>query len=151
MTRAQTDWGNAVQLTNVQKGNIKTKKYSSRMHTAHSSPWRGSLFGGSPWQRPPASGERPPLDRDPLDRDHPLGSKKETALKGTWNQAARQEVTSYRDPPVDRQTPLKILPCPKLCLRTVINARTQTVRYARTDREPRPPEPSITDSNYTQG
>ena len=37
-------------------------------------------------QRPP--GQRP-LDRDPWT---------ETPLEGTWEQAARQEVTSYRDP-----------------------------------------------------
>ena len=49
----------------------------------------------------------PPPDRDPLE--------------GTWDQAARQEVTSYRDPsPVDRQKGVKQLPCPKLLLRVVV-------------------------------
>ena len=31
---------------------------------------------------------------------------------GTLDQATGQEVTSYRTPPLDRQTPGKILPCP---------------------------------------
>ena len=50
-------------------------------------------------------------DRDPPGRRHPWT---ETPL-------ARQELTSYRDPPVDRQTPVKTLPCPKLRLRAVKN------------------------------
>ena len=39
--------------------------------------------------------------------------------EGTWDQAARKEVIAYRDPAVDRQMPVKILPCPKLRLRAV--------------------------------
>ena len=34
-----------------------------------------------------------------------MGPETETPLEGTWDQAAREEVTSYRDPlPVDRIT-----------------------------------------------
>ena len=38
-------------------------------------------------------------------------------LEGTWDEAARHEVTSYRDPPPLWTTPVT-LPCPKLRLRT---------------------------------
>ena len=72
--------------------------------------------------------QRTPLDRDPLGHRLPwtqtprkiMGPGTETLPEGTWDQAARQEVTSYRDPPMDRQTPLKALPCPKLHLWAVI-------------------------------
>ena len=37
-----------------------------------------------------------PLDRDPQ-KEH--GTRDRDSLEGTWDQAARQEVTSYRDPP----------------------------------------------------
>ena len=42
--------------------------------------------------------------------------------KGTRDQAARQKVTSYRDPPPRGQNDrrVKTLPCPKLRLRAVI-------------------------------
>ena len=53
----------------------------------------------APWIRYRLSGQRPPtLDREPL--------------KGTWDQAARQEVTSYKDPPMDRHTPVKEITLP---------------------------------------
>ena len=44
-----------------------------------------------------------------------------TPPEGTWDQEARQELTSYTDPPLSTewQTCVKILPCPKLCLRAV--------------------------------
>ena len=54
-----------------------------------------------------------------------MGPETKTPLEGTWDQAARQEVTSYRDPlhPMNRMTDIvKTLPCPKLRLRAVINA-----------------------------
>ena len=80
------------------------------MRTTCSSPYRGSLswgvylietpWTGTPWDRPPfrqilhLDRDPPqietPLDRDTLDRDPP---------GGTWGQAARQEMTSYRRPP----------------------------------------------------
>ena len=50
-----------------------------------------------------------------------MGPGTETPLEGAWDQEARLEVTSNGDPPVHRQTPIKTLPCPKLCLRPVIN------------------------------
>ena len=43
-----------------------------------------------------------------------LGSETETTLEGTWDQTVTSyRVISYRDPPVDRQTPVKTLPCPQ--------------------------------------
>ena len=51
----------------------------------------------------------------------------DTPLGGTWDQAVRQEVTSYIDPPVDRQTPVKTLPRPKLRLLAVKITFPQTI------------------------
>ena len=60
------------------------------MHTAcFSDSW------GSPYRDPP---DRDPQAKNPL---HP---------EGTWDQAARQEVTSYKDLPVDRMTENITLP-----------------------------------------
>ena len=71
--------------------------------------------------------DKDPLDRDPNrqrppDRDPQTETPKETPRdppEGTCDLAARQEVTSYRDTPVDRQTPVKILPCQKLRLQAI--------------------------------
>ena len=75
--------------------------------------------GETPGERPPGGG--PPGQRPP-DRDLPEGTwdQEQRPLKGTWDQAARQEVISYRDPSVDRQTPVKTIPCPKLCFLAVM-------------------------------
>ena len=44
----------------------------------------------------------------------------ETPLEGTWDQTAKQELTPYRELPMDRMTDTcKKLPCPKLRLRAV--------------------------------
>ena len=106
------------------------------------SPWTETL---PPGQRLPHPGQRPQtetpftetsLDRDPLPKGtwdqtgqrprRNMGPETETG--GTWDQSARQEVTSYRDPPrVDRQTPVKTLPCPKLRLRAVISTILNTI------------------------
>ena len=97
----------------------RTRMHSSRMRTAHSLPGRGgSLFGrgvsvqGCQWHPPKEHGTRdkdPPWkehgtkDRDPPWKEH--GTRDRDPLEGTWAQAAREEVTSYRDPlPVDRIT-----------------------------------------------
>ena len=61
------------------------------MHTARFSDSGG---GGVSLQRTP--GQRPSLDRDPPGRN--MGPGTETSLEGAMDQAARQEVTSYRDP-----------------------------------------------------
>ena len=72
-----------------------TRLHSSRVRTACSLShgWRGlsggSLSGGSP------------RTETPLDRDHP-GQR--PPPQGTWDQAARQEVTSYRDPHEQNET-----------------------------------------------
>ena len=88
----------------------------------------GVSVRGSPWtETPPLDRDPPktPLDRDPppqteilLDRDHP-------GQRPPDRDPSQTETTLDRDPdppPVDRQTPVKILPCPKLRLREVINA-----------------------------
>ena len=87
---------------------FKTRKHSSRNRTG-----RFSDFGGS-LQRPPPNRD-PPGQRIPQTETPPL--------EGTWDQAARQEVTLYRDPICeqnDLQTGVKPLPCPKLCLWAVM-------------------------------
>ena len=59
---------------------------------------------GLPTETPP--GQRPPdkgtLAQRPLRRN--MGLETETLLEGTWDQAARQEVTYYRNPPCERMT-----------------------------------------------
>ena len=47
-------------------------------------------------------GHRPPRTKTPPPPRN-MGSETETP-KGTWDQAARQEVTSYRTPPPNRMT-----------------------------------------------
>ena len=77
---------------------------------------RGGLTTETPIDRDPSHllpGQRPPWRT----RDRNL------LLEGTWDQAARQEMTSYTSL-VDRQTPVKTLPCPKLRLRVVMMFRT---------------------------
>ena len=51
--------------------------------------------------------------------------------EGTWDQAARQEVTSYSPPSVDRQTHLKTLPSPKLRFLAVINFHFVLPQYKK--------------------
>ena len=77
-------------------------------------PWTDSL----PWTQTPSPGQRlPPLDRDPLplDRD-PI--YRDPLDRATWAETPWTEITLDRDsppsldrdPPVDRQTPVKTLP-----------------------------------------
>ena len=47
----------------------------------------------------------PRKEHETRDRDTP---QKETPLEGTWDQAVRQEVTSYRDRPMDRMTDTRL-------------------------------------------
>ena len=117
------------------------------MRTAHSSPygglpdrdplhWTETSLNRDPIPRTetqtPSPGQKPSLYRDlPGHRSSPPllegiwdQEQRPPLLEETWHQATRQEVTSYRDrppPPVDRQKSVKILPCPKLPLREVIN------------------------------
>ena len=62
----------------------------------------------NPGQRPHPWMETPTLVRGPNPDQRPPGGtwnqkQRPTSLEETWDQAARQEVTSYRDiPPVDR-------------------------------------------------
>ena len=70
---------------------------------------QGDLPDRDPRDRDPL--DRDPPDQNPLDRDPPgrnMGPGTDTPPpEGTWDQAARQEVTSYRNPPptpVDRMT-----------------------------------------------
>ena len=67
------------------------------MCITHSSP-----YGGSPSQRPHWT--KTPLDKD-LPGQRPPGQRPPV---GTWDQAARQELTSYRERPVDRVTDTRL-------------------------------------------
>ena len=84
--------------------------HSNRMLTAHSLLYgvsvQGSLYGGLCRGEPPGKNIRPETetpwkenwtrDRDPL--EEAWGQRAETHPEGKWDQSARQEVTSYRDP-----------------------------------------------------
>ena len=94
--------------------------HSSRMRTACSLPYMGVSARGDRDPRTEILWTQTPLDRDPLDRDPP----RQRPLNGDpWT-----ETLLDRDPlPVDRQMPVKILPCAKLrllvgnnCSRTAI-------------------------------
>ena len=63
-------------------------------------------------------GGRPPWAETPQE-EH--GTRDTDPLEGTWDQAARQEVTSETPMWTDRQTPVKTLPCPKLRFPVAIN------------------------------
>ena len=97
-----------------------TRKHSSRMPTVRSSPYGGGghCSGGlCPMGLCPlrvCQGDPPPLEG--------TWDQAQRPLEGTCGQAARQDATSFRDPPTTRirHTPVKILPCPKLRLRAVI-------------------------------
>ena len=73
----------------------------------------GTLFGGFPWQRTPP-GRDLPLDRDHRQKAH--GTRDRDPPRRNMG-SVRQEVTPYTL--VDRQTPVKTLPCPRLRLRSV--------------------------------
>ena len=75
------------------------------MRTARSSMYRRGISAQGVSDRDPPPVQWRALAKDtqnryPLDRDPP---------EGIWGQPATQEVTSYRDPPVNRQTPVKTL------------------------------------------
>ena len=84
-----------------------TSMHSSGMRTAHFSGRRVGRGVCVPFTETPLS-QRSPFHRDPLHRDlhsqrspwreTPLGGR-HFPTEGTWDQAARKEVTSYRDPP----------------------------------------------------
>ena len=60
---------------------------------------------GPPWQRPLDKDPQTemPLDRDPPDRDPPrTWTENPCPAKGTWDQAAWQEVISYKDAPCEQ-------------------------------------------------
>ena len=69
-------------------------------------------------------------DRDLPGRDPERETPEQRPLEGTWDQAARHEVTSYRDPPVNRQTGVKTVLCPKLCLGAVTRKHSRMMRTA---------------------
>ena len=119
--------------------NIKwTRMHSSRMRTAHLLTYGGDLCL---WTETPLPGQRPPsVDRDPLHGQRPPPGT-ETPLPGQtsprqrtpwtetpWTETPWTEtpwscdlwcMLAQRPPPMDRQTPVKTLPCPKLRLRAV--------------------------------
>ena len=84
------------------------------------------LLDRDPGQRIPSWTDSPLWTETPLYRDLPdlTWDQEQRTLEGTWDQVVRLEVASYKDPSVDKQTPMKILPilpCPKLLLRAVIS------------------------------
>ena len=91
---------------------VVTRKHSSRTHTARFSDWAGQTPPRQrpSWQRPPWK-EHGTRDRDRLRRNIGPGSQ------------TGSDIIQRPTPPspVDRQTLLKILPCPQLLLRAVIN------------------------------
>ena len=90
--------------------------HSSRMHTACSSPYGGlsyrDLWTETP--QPETSLDRTPLWTETLQKEH--GTIDRDLPQGAWDQAARQDMTSYRDRMTDM---CKNITLPKLCLRTV--------------------------------
>ena len=78
-----------------------------------------------PWTESPPG--QKPLDRESLGRDPPppgrkMGSGTETPGRNMGPGSQTGSDIIQRPLPVDRQTPVKILPCFKLCLRVVIVA-----------------------------
>ena len=69
--------------------NYQQESIPSRMRTAHFSDSKVSSYRDFPGQRPPPAKEHGARGRDPLE--------------GTWDQAARQELISYRTPPPPRR------------------------------------------------
>ena len=89
----------------VKTKSLKTRKHSSRMRTARfSDSGEGRVCPTPHGGRPPPRGCRPPSgDSIPPEADPPGGRP-----------------PGGRSPAMDRQTPVKILPCPKLSLHAVI-------------------------------
>ena len=91
-----------------------TRMHSSRVRTARSLPYPEVYLDRDPRFPEDGDPQRSP-DRDPLDGDpywtepHPPPGKE---IPWTGNDIIQTT-------PVDRQTPVKILPCPKLRLRAV--------------------------------
>ena len=72
------------------------------------------------------------LDRDPSGQRPPVQKLPQTETP--WTETPWTEIPPdiYRDPPMDRPTSVKILPCPKLHLRAVIKSETlDTVAFGR--------------------
>ena len=84
-----------------------TRMHSSRMSTVRSSSRSGAGSTRHPPDQAPPRDQTPPRTRHPPTR-HPPGSDTTT-------------------PAVDRQTPVNILPCPKLRLRAVINVNSKEI------------------------
>ena len=95
---------------------FKTRMHSSRMCTAHSLPYWG-YQGVSPGKRLPGQRiswtETPLWTETPMDRDLPT----DTPLTETTLDRDSTPLPPWTD---SRQTPVKISPCPELCLRAVI-------------------------------
>ena len=95
------------------------------MHTTHFSDCagEGSLYR-DPLDRDPP-GQRPPWTETPLDKDpHPgrnMGPGTENLLRRNIGPSSQTEsdIIQRPSPDVDRQTPVEILPCPKLYLRAL--------------------------------
>ena len=83
--------------------------HSSRMHTARSSGRPGVVSTRHPSQEQAPQQEQapPPEQASPPEQAPP------------WEQTPRAGTPGPVTPPVDRHTPVNILPCPKLRLRAV--------------------------------
>ena len=83
----------------------------------------------TPWKETPPWTDNPRAESPPPEQSPPWT---ETHLEGIWDQGqdssrrnkgpgSRRGSDIIENPPVDRQTPVKIIPCPKLRLRAVMN------------------------------
>ena len=110
-----------------------TRIHSSRMRTGHS-----SSRPGGPHQAPSRE-QAPPGTRHPQGPGTPQGpdppwSRHPPEQAPPWDQAPTQHQTPLTRPPqsrppVDRHTPLNILPCPKLRLRAVNISQSLTLGW----------------------
>ena len=102
--------------------------HSSRMRTARSSSCRGGGSPpGTPWDQTPTDqahsppGTRPLWTRHPSQTRPPLGPPPPGPGTPT---PLEPGIPQHQAPPVDRYTPVNILPCPKVRLRAVITCKT---------------------------
>ena len=94
---------------------VSTRMHSSRMRTARSSSRPGGLHQAPPGTRHPSRDQAPPWDQIPFRTRHTL-QRRPPSRPGTPPGA---DPPGPGTPPVDRHTPVNILPCPKLRLRAV--------------------------------
>ena len=89
---------------------METRKHSSRMHTVHSSPYRGSLCLGVSLTETPL--DRDPQDRDPLDRDPQTETHSDRELPGYRKNMGPETETPRRNMRPGSQTGSDIIQRP---------------------------------------